>query len=768
MFFIFYPQIFNPFGECRQGKIFAKNRQQGTCLGDYKMTDIIKSLMQKIAGEVYDLPGSVGVDLQKIPPCLSDYYFDIDAGKSGGPGTAEEERKIILVYSLYHRDHLVSLESATEQLKRWGSKHVAPLSPELIASEVERAYSSEQRLSCGLIRSTALNNYCEQALCDYPREGPPVRAWIGGDAVTLEDLCDVSTKQTGEQSIKFSPDKAAAYCMKRFALIATPDDTLWIYQDGIYNPKGATVIDQFLDKTLGDYYNRFSAKELHRKLILRTMKEYSVFDSQPYYFAVENGVIDMSTGAFLPHSPLHYLTSKAPVRYDPTATCPEIEKFLISAFSSSDNVLSFLDIMTAKTTDLLFEFFCVFIGGGANGKSKAEDLIRAFFGDEAIAEVDIATLSQNRFDRKELLKKKFLINSEVSGDQRESRWIKYISGGGRLDADQKGKEHIQFRPRCLIIIDTNDPPRFADRSYGFERRLVKIDFKVRFVEPEEFQGLPGEQIKDPFLLQKITTPGELSGLLNLLIARAPAVLARCKIHRRAGGDKLAEEYEMQSNSIREFIERFTELDSSLWMGRAELYEKYREFCKVINAVPKGKSQFYNYLIKKYKLEESRKHVELKGFVRIFYGIDFNLMAYEEFYQEYDQNITKKLPGKSDAIPLLPSLPSFSNKNKIKDLIDIANSLAIEGIEKFNRKNSTKALDDEKPGNNLVNSGSEGVKRKQPLMCIRLEESVQLFVGVDGNNYGPFRKGDVANLPEIHAINLVNKKLAIIVNCKKQI
>ena len=150
---------------------------------------------------------------------------------------------------------------------------------------------------------------------------------------------------------------------------------------------------------------------------------------------------------------------------------------------------------------------------------------------------------------------------------------------------------------------------------------------------------------------------------------------------------------------------------------------------MINAVPKGKSQFYNYLIKKYKLEESRKHVDLKGFVRIFNGIDFNQMAYEEFYQEYNQNITKKLPDKSNAIPLLPSLPSLSNKNKIKDLISIANSLAIEGIEKFTQKNSTKALDSENPGNNLVNSGSEAVNRKQPLMCIRLEESVQLFVGV---------------------------------------
>lgn len=628
--------------------------------------------------DFYQVLGSNHTD---TPACL------VETWDAQPPLDPEEGRKCIISFAMAMRDRLLSKSAAKDLLKGWSS-----LDDALIDNEVDRAYDSEERLSCEIMRQCiAISQNCQKEFCDYPSIMRDRRAWHGADAIKVEEVCEISTNSQGDQTVKFSPDKAAAALIKEYPIVSTPDERIWVYQDGIYSPNGEVFVDQILDRLVGDLYNSRAANETHRKIVLRTLKEYSVFDANPYLFCIENGVVDMQTGRFMKHDPGLYLTMRSPIRFDSAATCPEIEKFLGSALGSVENVLSFLDIMAAKTTDLLFEYFVAMIGGGSNGKTIAEELIRAFFGDETISEVDLLTLTQNRFDRRELFKKKFLINSEVSGDEKESRWIKFISGGGRIDADQKGKDHIQFRPRCLIIFDTNNPPKFADSSYAFQRRLVKIDFQNTFVDhPKEDR----ERQRDPFILQKITDQQELSGLLNLLILRARDVLPEKKIYRRATGAMLADEYRMQSDSVAEFFEMFTEYDPGLWVQKKVLYAKYQEFCAKINAVPKSKTAFNLYCTKTLRLEEKRQSVPDAGFVRVFWGIGINYTAFEEFYRED----TNYLPNKSLSIPGFPSLPSLKR---------IVYRIVYGDIER--NRNAKKAGNLVKPGTDSEISGNNSGK-----------------------------------------------------------
>lgn len=687
--------------------------------------------------DLYQVLGSAQSD---TPACL------VETWDGQPPLDPEDGRKCVISLALAMRDRLLSKAAAKDALRGWSS-----LDGALIDSEVDRAYDSDESLSCEILhRCKTISQNCQREFCDYPSTVRDRRAWHGADAIKVEDVCEITTNSQGNQTVKFSPDKAAAALIKEYPIVSTPDERIWVYRDGVYVSGGDVFVDQILDRLVADLYTSRQASEVHRKIVLRTLKEYSTFDSNPYLFAVENGVVDMATGQFMKHDPKFLLTQKSPVRYDKEATCPEVEKFLGSALGTVDNVLSFLDVMTAKTTDLLFEYFVVMIGGGANGKSKAEELIRAFFGDDAIAEVDIATLTQNRFDRKEIFKKKFLINSEVSGDEKESRWIKYISGGGRLDADQKGREHIQFRPRCIIIIDTNDPPRFADASYGFQRRLVKIDFPNTFVDEPKPEN-PNERQKDPFVVQKITSPDELSGLLNLLIMRAPDVLPECKIHRRSDGKTLAAEYEMQSNSVAEFFDKLCEFDSSNWTPKATIYQYYKDFCKKINAVPRSQTIFNRYAMKTLKLEESRKHIEGGAFARIFWGVAVDELAYNEFVNQEDTN---DLLRKTLSIPGLPTLPT------LREIVSrVVYGGICGGIE--HPKNAGKT------GNPVPDSENAGKDQEKipgtKLLTIYILTTISKFVGVDGMSYGPFRPDEVSALPEIHALNFVNKGLARLIS-----
>jgi P4 family phage/plasmid primase-like protien len=446
---------------------------------------------------------------------------------------------------------------------------------------------------------------------------------------TITDVANIDYDEDGSISkVVFSPDKAADAISQYLKLVSTPDEIIWVYSDGIYKPDGETLIDQVLDKVAGDTYTLRAAKEVHRKIVLRTIEDFTIFDGNPYLFCVENGVIDMLTGKFMEHSPDHFLTLKSPIKYDAEAHCPEIAKFLTDSLDSNDNILSALDILTAKTTTMNFEYFGTAIGEGSNGKSVFEELIRKFYGDDQVAEVEIATLTQNRFDKIQLHNKRFLINSEVSGDVKESRTIKAISGGMRIDADQKNKSHVQFRPHCFILIDTNNPPRFSDNTHGFARRLVKMDFLFKFVDDPVAAN---ERKRDPNLLTKIIKPTELSGLLNLLIANCKRVLPTKNIHQRGTGKELAEEYDLQSNSVAAFYDKFVEeADDLFWVGSADLYNSYKLFCKKINASPVRDREFYNFARKHYKVTKGRRDDKVFGKIRVFYGIDVNDDLLKEF------------------------------------------------------------------------------------------------------------------------------------------
>jgi len=52
---------------------------------------------------------------------------------------------------------------------------------------------------------------------------------------------------------------------------------------------------------------------------------------------------------------------------------------------------------------------------------------------------------------------------------------------------------------------------------------------------------------------------------------------------------------------------------------------------------------------------------------------------------------------------------------------------------------------------------EGEPEKNSLIV--LEEDLGQFVGIDMKNYGPFKKGDIAHLPEENAKLLIEKKMA---------
>jgi hypothetical protein len=205
--------------------------------------------------------------------------------------------------------------------------------------------------------------------------------------ITIEDVTDEHLIQAGprkgEVERTFNPDKAADAVINAFNVVATPDEKLWIYQDGYYNDKGKIVIDQTLDRVAGKLYSVNASKETQKKIFLRCYSEYEIFDKNPYLLCVRNGVVDLLAGNVLEHSPNYYLTSQCPVMYDPDARPTEFIKFLLGSCTNDNDRLTLIDWIVACAVLSEFEYILFLTGHGSNGKKVYEALLQAFFGSDS-------------------------------------------------------------------------------------------------------------------------------------------------------------------------------------------------------------------------------------------------------------------------------------------------------------------------------------------------------------------------------------------------
>jgi len=65
-------------------------------------------------------------------------------------------------------------------------------------------------------------------------------------------------------------------------------------------------------------------------------------DRDPDLLNVDNGTLDLRTGALRPHDRRDWITRLAPVPYDPAATCPRWDAFLHRATDGNERLIAFL------------------------------------------------------------------------------------------------------------------------------------------------------------------------------------------------------------------------------------------------------------------------------------------------------------------------------------------------------------------------------------------------------------------------------------------
>jgi D5 N terminal like len=535
---------------------------------------------------------------------------------------------------------------------------------------------------------------------------------------TVDDICAKKTREDGTIAYQFARTKAAkAICAKMQLAIEVFDSRedkpeIWYYADGYYHPGGAQLIGYFLDEVAQDLSDSENINDVLRRVRGKLRIHPIEFDiTKSYLVGCQEGVtLDLQTGKARKAAPMDLISMPIPVKYDPAAKCPEFLKFLTDITATDDDRLSIIDFLASLLVAAPMDFFVAAPGLGSNDRSKLKDFVRAFIGSDACRSIPLKDLG-NRFTSGFLTRCRVNFCNETEINSVMLEFIKRSSE--KMPVEQKFKGMVNMLLYLKFFFDTNTMPAISDNSYGAERRLCRWDMPWRFVDTVDNES-PMEKQRDPDIIDKITTPEELSGVLNMVLERAPEVIKQRMIHHRAGG---LQEYALQSRSGDVFIELFLTpmVKEDDKVHTDTIRTEYQKYCTVTNSNLLGSKSLKT-------LIETRLARQLERNVRIG---ESNRSGYVglKFHQElFDKTITTLEKARKEGkhvfpvlLALFPDLENSTNSTKFyKTLQNSTLENAISNticriVEKYGRKSPVEkekgSKDEEFPPEELAQKNS---------------------------------------------------------------
>jgi len=269
-----------------------------------------------------------------------------------------------------------------------------------------------------------------------------------------------------------------------------------------------------------------------------------VFDSSPEYFNV---------------NPIPYELGKS-------KETPVIDS-LFSSWVGEDYVLTLKETIGLSLLQdyPLHRIVCLF-GAGLNGKGVFLRFLTKFIGIRNVCSTNLKKIMASTFETSKLYKKLLCIMGETDfGTIRDTSTIKSLSGQDLVTAEYKGKNSFDFQNNATIFIASNSLPITEDRTDGFYRRWLVVDFPNKFKE-----GL------DPLL--KIPEE-EYNNFCNQLLDIIPTLIKRGLFDKDGTIEERKKKYEEKSNPLNIFLEKNFNKEIQQEYPFFKFYDRYVLFCK---------------------------------------------------------------------------------------------------------------------------------------------------------------------------------------------
>jgi len=286
-------------------------------------------------------------------------------------------------------------------------------------------------------------------------------------------------------------------------------EEVFVYQEGCYVKNGRELIQTQTEKILEKYCVNHHVHEIVEKIKRNTAISKEKFDDIPEELVcLENGILNIKTGKFSKHNPKYLFKNKIPIIYDKKATCPKINKFLKEVLYPED-----IDPIQEWFGFCLYRKYfikkaVILFGDTDTGKTVFLNLLEEFIGKKNSAGISLQRISGgDKFALASLMDKYTNIFDDLVSRDLIAGGFKIATGGGYMTAEYKFGDPFKFLNFAKHIFATNKIPSLKE---------IDVDDEAYYDRwmPFPFDNKVEKSEQDRFLIQKITTKKEMSGLLN--------------------------------------------------------------------------------------------------------------------------------------------------------------------------------------------------------------------------------------------------------------
>jgi len=394
---------------------------------------------------------------------------------------------------------------------------------------------------------------------------------------------------------------------------------MWIYHEGIYIPQGESYVKEFVRNVLGKAYKTRLCNDVLSKIEADTFIESDTFFNQNNIdeLCLENGILNLRTKILTPFDSKKIFFNKIPVEYDPKKKCPAIDKHFETVLKHKEDVNVMYELFGFLLwKDYFIEKAFMFLGDGRNGKSKTLDLMKKFIGVDNCSDISIDDLQTDAYALGELFGKMANISGDINKTALKNAGnFKKATGRDLLGARRKFLNRLNFVNYAKMVFCANELPKIWEDTDAMWRRWLLFEFPFTFVGDVEYERLGEDKgnfrLGDPNIIEAITTPNELSGLLN------KALDALRRIHKKGDfsySKNTAEVRKMwirKSDSFTCFMMDKCEKKYDALIVRDELSQEYSKYCFEGKLVPVSQKSI-RATLERLGAWETRKSFEVGG------------------------------------------------------------------------------------------------------------------------------------------------------------
>ena len=305
------------------------------------------------------------------------------------------------------------------------------------------------------------------------------------------------------------------------------------------------------------YANTIASKE--KQEIIESLKQKSRLKKpepiKKTWIQFKDKIFDIENGEEFEAKPHYFVTNPIPYQLHPEkfVNTPKMDE-IFEEWVGKEYVQTLYEIIAyCLIPDYpIHRIFC-FIGGGMNGKSCFLNLLRKFIGNDNCCSTELDVLLNSRFEVTRLHKKLVCQMGETNfNEMSKTSILKKLSGGDLIGFEYKNKNPFEEQNYSKIIISTNNLPTTTDKTVGFYRRWMIIDFPNQFSEKKDIlEDIPEEEYQSLGL--------KCVGLLKELLVKR-------EFNKEGSVEDRMKKYEDHSDPLEKFIKEFTvdEVDGFIW------------------------------------------------------------------------------------------------------------------------------------------------------------------------------------------------------------